>query len=358
MAGQGLPRWTEAPIYYALRSALGALQIFPARQNIRTMRTLGGAWGRAPFNRARLERAVANIAWCFPDWPRERVERVAVESYKRLFALAVEMAYTPRLISRDGWARHVRLGDLGPALERMIRSGPTLLITGHSGNWEILGYTLARLGFPMHALYRPLDLRALDRYVRDTRAGAGLELLDKFGAVERMPIILEKGEPVAFIADQNAGDRGLFVPFFDRLASTYKSIGLLALRYDAPIVCGGARAVPIDAHTPDLLHGEPPTDFHYEFEVVDIIQPEDWKNQEDPLFYVTARYRRAIETIVRRSPEQYLWMHRYWKSRPSFERDGKPIPARLREKIAALPWMTPESLERIERSSSNPPSRA
>ncbi len=348
MAGQALPTWTHTPIYAAVRAAVGAFQFFPIEQNLRTMRALGEAMGRAPWNRGRLRRAIDNLAWCFPEWTAEQHEAAAIEAYRRLFGLAVEMAFTPRLITRDGWANRVRLGEFGPALERMIRGGPTLLITGHCGNWEVLGYTLAELGFPMHALYRPLDLKPLDRWVRETRAGAGLELLDKFGAAHRMPEILRKGEPVAFIADQNAGDRGLFVPFFDRLASAYKSIGLLAMRFDTPIVCGSARSTPRPDPSGRPYRAAPGADFHYEIDVVDIIYPEDWKPQPDPLFYITARYRRAIETMVRRAPEQYLWMHRFWKSRPSFEKEGKPMPARLKDKIAALPWTTPESLARIE----------
>lgn len=351
MAGQALPRWTHTPIYAFARAAIAAFQIFPVEQNLRTMRSVGEAIATAPWNRKRVQRAVDNLAWCFPEWSPERVNDAAVEAYRRLFALAIEMAYTPRLITRDGWTDRVRLGHFGPALESLIRGGPTLLITGHCGNWEVLGYTLAELGFPMHALYRPLDLKPLDRWVRETRAGAGLELLDKFGAGHRLPEILKKGEPVAFIADQNAGDRGIFVPFFNRLASAYKSIGLMAIRYDTPIICGGARSVPRWSGEGSPYPTVPGADFHYEIDVTDVIYPEDWKSHEDPLFYITARYRRAIEMMVRRAPQQYLWMHRYWKSRPSFEMEGKPFPPRLREKILSLPWTTPESLARLEEQS-------
>lgn len=87
---------------------------------------------------------------------------------------------------------------------------------------------------------------------------------------------------------------------------------------------------------------------HYAVTVEDVFGPEEYGAQPDPVFYITARYRRAIEACVRRAPEQYLWMHRYWKSRPRHERFGRPFPASLREKLRALPWMTAESLERIE----------
>lgn len=85
----------------------------------------------------------------------------------------------------------------------------------------------------------------------------------------------------------------------------------------------------------------------YRIEIEDRIDPEEWEGQPDPLFYITARYRRAIEQSVRKAPEQYLWMHRIWKSRPLHERCDKPFPSLLRAKLEALPWMTQGELDSI-----------
>jgi len=326
----------------------------------RMMRRIAGLWAQAPLNQRRLQRAIDNIAWCFPQWSASRVEHIAVEAYRHLFALATEITLAPRLLSGDSYALHVDVGDLKDGLEALCGDRPCILITGHCGNWELLGYALAILGFPMHALYRPLDLKPLDTWVYKTRSRHGLTLIDKFGAAREIPGLLEARRPVGFIADQNAGDRGLFVPFFDRLASSYKTIGLLAARYDAVVLCGHAkRQSPVIEPT---MPGQPlgmkamRSTFHeqglrYQLQIVDIINPEDWADAPDPIFYITARYRRAIETMVRKSPEQYLWMHRYWKSRPRHERLGRPFPPALREKISALPWMTQPTLARIEESS-------
>ena len=82
-------------------------------------------------------------------------------------------------------------------------------------------------------------------------------------------------------------------------------------------------------------------------EVADFIRPEEWADHPDPVFYITARYNHALERMIRGNPEQYLWVHRRWRSRPRFERQGRPMPGRLVEKIESLPWMTPHELERI-----------
>ncbi len=155
----------------------------------------------------------------------------------------------------------------------------------------------------------------------------------------QLPWLLGKGESVAFVADQNAGQRGLQVPFFGRLASSYKSIGLMAIQHRARIIVGCAQR--------QTAAPEQRVSMKYRIEIEDRIDPEDWEGQPDPLFYITARYRRAIEQSVRRVPEQYLWMHRIWKSRPRHERLDKPFPGALRAKLEALPWMTQSELDGI-----------
>jgi len=183
--------------------------------------------------------------------------------------------------------------------------------------------------------------------------------VDKFGAAERLPELIDAGEPVGFVADQNAGDRGLFVPFLGRLTRTYKTIGLLAMRARATVVCGWARRIVQGEVDQPVRRGfsagvgsaEIDRGFRYRIEIPDVIHPEDYERQPDPLFYLTARYRRAIETMVRTAPDQYLWMHRIWKSRPRHERAHKPFPRSLRERLAALPWLDGAGVDAlVERS--------
>lgn len=353
-----LPTFLHTPVYLALRAVFAGLGALPPDGLADAARGLARRYARAPFNRARFARAIDNLAVAFPDWKLEQRREMATRAYEHLFTLAAETATLPRLLSTDGWAHHVELGEVAGAVDRLMHDRPVILITGHCGNWELLGYTMSVLDFPVHALYRPLDLKPLNDWVKRSRARSGLILVDKFGAGDDLPDILGAGGAPGFVADQNAGDRGLFVPFFGRLASAYKSIGLLALHTGASIVCGTARRL----EGRGSAGGRGPG---YRLELGDTIDPADWQGQPDPLFYITARYRRAIEGLVRRAPDQYLWMHRYWKSRPRHERMGRPFPEALREKLAALPWMTDEELagivERSERDGTamvRPPSVA
>jgi len=338
-------------VYWGVRVVATGAFSAPLRGSVEAGAAAGRWWGASPVNRKRMERAVGHIQHAFPAWERERCERTALDSYEHLFRLVMEFGQAPRLMSPSGWLGHVAMGNVRETAREITSGRPVMLITGHCGNWEILGYTIAMLGVPMHALYRRLDNAPLDRWLRRTRAQRGLTLMDKFGAMEKLPRMVAEGVPVGFVADQNAGDRGLFVPFFGRLTSTYKTIALLAIQTRAALVCGMARRVSeaelVAGGEAGGMEGLLASGLRHRLEIEDVIRPGDWADQPDPVYYVTARYRRAIESMVRRAPEQYLWMHRMWRSRPAHERRGKPFPEGLRRKLEALPWMDEGEVERV-----------
>ena len=352
------PRAIQVAQAVVARSAMGLPLILGLNPSMNAARALG-RWIPPNLLKKHFGRAVQNLSEAFPDWPQERVHQYAIHSYQHLAQLGVEIAFAPRLITHEGFARHLVFTRIESALAHLLRDGPVILITGHVGNWELIGYAISMLGFPMHAVYRPLDSEPLDQWLRDTRERRGLTLVSKFGAVRALPPVLRAGHPVGLVADQSGGDRGLFTPFFGRLTSTYKSVGLLAMQTNATVVCGMARR---------MRQGEPPPpgswletpgqgrqftstpeqpSLRYSVELVDTFSPKDWMSQPDPLFYLTARYRKAIETMVRMAPEQYFWMHRIWRSRPAHERLNKPFPANLRDKLLSLPWMSQADVDAV-----------
>ncbi|MEZ6165622.1 MAG: hypothetical protein R3B67_14455 [Phycisphaerales bacterium] len=333
-------RYLTQPLAYgAIRTALAGVNAMPLSSALRLGRVLGRTFGGMGANRKRVDRAVERLTVAMPELDDQERYRLVMLSYEHLAMLAAELAVLPRYLTEDAWSEIIELGSLEKVIRPLLDDRPSLLLTAHCGNWEVLGYTMALLGFRMHAVYRPLDLRPADHWLRQTRSRRGLELVDKFGAMHRLPKLLAQNESVAFVADQNAGQRGLHVPFLGRLASSYKSIGLMAIQHRARIIVGCAQR--------QCPQAGKPAQMKYRIEIEDRIDPEDWEGQPDPLFYITARYRRAIEQSVRRAPEQYLWMHRIWKSRPRHERLDKPFPDLLRAKLEALPWMTQEELDAI-----------
>lgn len=321
----------------ALRAGVAALAAPSWPSTLALVRAASSYYATRALNSHRLKRAKDHLRIAYPDADAGHIEALAIESYQHLFLLAAEIARGPRTMHADSVLGHVEYQDMQEGLGAIVSGRPCLLMTGHCGNWEVLATTVALLGIPMHALYRPIDFAPLDDWIRRERSRPGVIMVDKFGAMHQLPRLMEQGACPAFVADQNAGDRGVFVPYFGRLASSYKSIGLLALKFGATIICGAA----FRDHTPD---GQ----MRYRLRIHDTFGPEDWSTHPDPVFYLTARYRRALEIAVREAPEQYLWMYRMWKSRPRHERLDKPFPDKLREHLRLLPWMTADELSRIE----------
>ena len=220
--------------------------------------------------------------------------------------LGVEVLFTTRLVRIDTWSKYVQLTNLQDTLRLLLdKNRGLILLTAHYGNFEILGYLLATLGFPTSSVARPLDNPYLSDFVFGVRERKGQRIIAKKGATDDVVDVIEGGGAVAFVADQNAGSKGMFVDFFGRKASTYKSIGLLAMQYNVPVVVGYARR----------LNDQ----FKFVVGVQDTIFPDDWQTQDDPLRYITQRYTKALEDVIRADPGQYWWVHRRWKTRPKNE---------------------------------------
>jgi KDO2-lipid IV(A) lauroyltransferase len=290
--------------YIGMRVAAMFMHSFSIQANLRFARWLGDF--AFLVDRKHRERALANLKRSFPDMPEAQRREMARQSMQELFLLIVEVLFTTRLIRLDTWAEHVEMHGLKPVMEMMVkRERGLILLSAHYGNFEVLGYIMAILGFATSSVARPLDNEYVSRWLFGVRQKYGQKIIAKKGATPEVIAVLEDRGVVAFIADQNAGSKGLFVDFFGRKASTYKSIGLVAMEYDIPIVVGYARRIS--------------DDFRFRMGIQDIIRPEDWKNQDDPLRYITQRYTKGIEDFIRESPEQYWWLHRRWKSRPKGE---------------------------------------
>jgi KDO2-lipid IV(A) lauroyltransferase len=288
----------------AVRVASMMMQCWPVNLNLRAAKRLGDLLYRV--DRKHRERALANLRRSFPEMPERQREALARRSMQELFMFFVEMFFTARLIRIDTWARYVRLENFEPTLGLLLqRPGGLIMLTGHYGNFEILGYLLATLGFPTSSVARPLDNPYLSDLVFGVRERQGQRIIAKKGATDDVVDVIEAKGVVAFVADQNAGAKGMFVDFFGRKASTYKSIGLLAMQYETPVVIGYARRLD--------------DQFKFAIGVQDVIYPDDWKEQSDPLRYITQRYCTALENVVRQDPGQYWWVHRRWKTRPKGE---------------------------------------
>jgi KDO2-lipid IV(A) lauroyltransferase len=296
--------FTDWLTYLALRVLVVFLYLFDVQTNLDTACFLGRLLWKH-YHRGR-NRALDNLRASFPEKSEQWIWQTGLRSFEHIAMLAIDVLFTPRLVKKYNWRHYSRYKNTERTKWLMQEGRGLLLVGAHYGNFEIVGYLLGLFGFNIYSIARPLDNKFINRYLYGVRRRAGQKIVDKKGAAELMEKIASTGATLCFVADQDAGRKGIFVDFFGRPASTYKSIGLLAITNNIPIVVGYSRRVG--------------NQFYFEIGATRIIFPEEWADKDDPLKWVTAEYTKAIEEFVREEPSQYWWLHRRWKHRPRGER--------------------------------------
>src|SRR5256885_3174484 len=188
------------------------------------------------------------------------------------------------------------------AAHRELRSGrPVVLILSHIGNWELQAQMLpVAIGYVRNStIYQPLKNCYIDKHVRTLRGRAGVELFDRNEGFQKVIELLRGGGAIGILSDQHAGDQGLWVPFFKKLASTTPLPALLSKRTGAALL-GTA------------IYTEAPGRWRMVF--ADRID-----SPGDSVEAMTAKANELIATQIRVAPEDGFWLHNRWKTpRPNF----------------------------------------
>jgi len=252
-------------------------------------------------NVLRIRAAVVddNLSHAFPELSAAERGRLTRQMWEHLFLLVLEVAHAPRAIHETNWRDYIALRDSDRLVRLLLQERPTLIVTGHFGNFELAGYVLAILGFPTHTVARTLDNPHLDRFVNRFRGGTGQQMIPKTGGFDQIVEVLASGGTMTFLADQAAGRKGCWVEFFGRPASAHKAIALLSLDHDAPMAVCSARRI-----------GKP---LHVELDTPAAIDPRAISDDIGSIKDLTQWYTSRIEDFVRRTPGQYWWLHRRWK---------------------------------------------
>ena len=290
--------------YLALRIFMVFMNFFDIETNLETACFLGRLLWKH-YHRGR-KRALDNLRASFPEKSEQWIWQTGRRSFEHLAMLTIDVLFTPRLVNKYNWRYYSRYLNAERIKWLIQEERGLLLVTAHYANFEIIGYLLGLFGFNIYSIARPLDNKYINSYLYGVRRRVGQKIIDKKGATGLMEKLVASGATLCFIADQDAGRKGIFVDFFGRKASTYKSIGLLALTKNIPIGIGCSRRVG--------------NRFFFEISANRIIFPEEWADKDDPLRWVTEEYTKAIEEFVREDPTQYWWLHRRWKHRPRGEK--------------------------------------
>jgi KDO2-lipid IV(A) lauroyltransferase len=285
------------------------------------------AWAIYRFVKRRREVALENVRAAFPELASDpaAADRLVRVMYRHFCRAAAELALLPRKLQLTNWRKHLTID--GRVLPHLLSNRAVLMVTAHFGNWEMAGFALGRLGFKSYAIARVLDNPHLERFALKFRQRTGQVILYKNDDFDRITEALKAGGKVATLADQDAGERGVFVDFFGRPASTHKAIALMALEFDAVMVVIGVPRVP-RADYPQRPDHDPASQLDrlfYAVKCADVIDPRDYAKDPGAVKAITARYTAALEKLIRDHPEQYFWLHRRWKHQPK-ARGKKPEP--------------------------------
>jgi KDO2-lipid IV(A) lauroyltransferase len=296
--------FTDWLAYLALRILMVFLYLFDVETNLNTGCFLGRLlWKR--YHRGR-KRALDNLRASFPEKSEQWIQETGRRSFEHLAMLPIDVLFMARRVKKHNRRDYSCYKTVERAKWLMQEGRGLLMVAAHYSDFLIMGYILGLFDFNVYSIARPLDNRFLNRYLYGILKRSGLRTIDKRGAAELMGKIASTGATLCFIADQDAGKKGIFVDFFGRKASTYKSIGLIAITYNIPIAVGYSRRID--------------NRFYFEVGVNRIIFPEEWAQKDNPLEWITAEYSKAIEEFVRQDPSQYWWLHRRWKHQPRNKR--------------------------------------
>ncbi len=298
--------WVE---YLVFRTLVCILQALSPRMSFRVSRVLAFIVHRVlPRRLTRYKVAKANLRSAFGERYSDRqLDDLIYRMWLHLFRMCVEMVQLPRRLRLDNAVDQIVFRNKPEVVRALCSGRPVILLSGHFGNWEMAISIFGLFGFRMGLVARELDNPYLNRWFLRFRKYTGHRPIPKLGGGGTMVKLLERGGSLAMLGDQDAGSSGMFVDFFGRKASTHKSIGLLALEYKALICVGYARRL----ENEPLSNGWP----RFELGCEEVVDTQEFTSS-DAVQQITQRYTAALERVVRRSPEQYFWVHRRWKSVP------------------------------------------
>ena len=253
---------------------------------------------RRPLRRA----AEANLELAFPEWSERKRDEVIRRMIQQVGWMAGEFSQLPKY-TRDNIEQIVVIDGFENFDAAKRRGNGVLFLTGHMSAWELSSFAHALYGYPLHFLVRPVSNRRVDALINRYRCFSGNRPIDKNKSARAILKVLGDAGTVGILLDHNSSlDEGVFVDFFGTLASTSSGLARLALRTGAAVLPGF------------LIWDAARRRYRLRFEpAVELARSSD---EEADVRENTQRFTKVIEEHIRAHPDQWLWVHKRWKTRP------------------------------------------
>jgi len=248
-----------------------------------------------------------NLRIAFPEKSEAERRQLLRGSFENLGRLLGEFSQLPRA-TPAALRELIEYDEVGLAhLRAAEKNGRGIIfLTGHVGSWELLSFGWSALEYPISFLVRPIDNPHVEEMIEKIRTRFGNRAIDKKSAARQALRVLREGGTLGILSDLNSHPHeGVFVPFFGKLACTTAGIATLALKTNAVVI--PTCAVWDKQKKRYFFHGDAP---------VEIVRTGDLRKDVE---LNTAQFAAAMERIIRRYPDQWLWIHKRWKTRPQGE---------------------------------------
>lgn len=282
--------------YAALRTTIAIANLLPERLAY----GMAGGLGRLFFrcSKRRQQIALRMLRNAYPGRPDDELLAIGRRATGSIFMVGLDMM---RLSGIDLGGEHRGLDFR--EFEEKLPEPPFLGVTLHLGSWEVAAVGIARVSGGADVVVQTFKNPLVQRFLERSRGQAGLRLHPRRGGIRGLARALANGGVGLQAVDQNQRLRGLFVPFFGELASSERAAATLAVRKGYPVAVGCAvRSGP---------------GFRVRAVVADVIQPESTGDRERDVENLVRRINRVLEELVLEYPEQYLWIHDRYRTRPS-----------------------------------------
>ncbi|TFB10467.1 lipopolysaccharide heptosyltransferase II [Candidatus Marinimicrobia bacterium MT.SAG.2] len=267
------------------------------------------AWLAYRALRYRRRVALRNLRDSFPDKSSEEIQSILRNSYINFGIVTVEFL---RLGSKAGKKASSELIINGSEhIDRVLKNkSGSVLAAGHIGNWELLGSAMAQRWPPVKGIAVHMSNPYSDKFIEKLRFDGFEEVIYKSEPATSFLRSLKEGCNLGVISDQDAGKSGVFIDFLGRKASTPKGAAFFALKAKVPLF---------------TVYSKRLDDGNYQAEIIPVELDYDGKITEEKIKTATQEIAYRLENFIRENPDQWLWFHKRWKTRPPDEQEKKRV---------------------------------
>jgi len=276
---------------------------------LRFMLTLAGFAGEAVFALLKKERqrTLDNLKRAFPEKTDAEIEKIGKAVFSNICKNGIEFISIRKLTTKtlDGW---VKSEGAYEKIDRILEKGKgVIMLASHFGNWELISAYFTLRGYKGTVIARRIYFGKYDAFINRLRSYVGVGVIYRDDSPKKILRILKRNEMLGILADQDMDSvDGIFVDFFGRPAYTPKAPVAIALASKAPLV-------------PCFMVRE---GSRHRLIVEDPMELEENGTREETIVFNTQKWSRIVESRIRRHPEQWVWMHKRWKTKPPVEKTG------------------------------------